>query len=105
MDQYYILGKAYYLKNNYVEAERYYKKYLHLNPDSASAINYLGNIYACQAKWEKAIDAYQRALAEMPDDPIRVYDPQDLLRGHEPMLKELYVDSAEWRVKAKNTTT
>mgnify|MGYP002409730348 CR=1 FL=1 len=35
--------------------------------------------------------------AETPDDPMRVYDPQDLLRGHEPKLKELYADSVEWR--------
>ena len=27
--------------------------------------------------------------AERPEDPIRVYDPQDLLHGHEPRLKEL----------------
>jgi len=30
-------------------------------------------------------------------DPIRVYDPQKLLQGHEPILKELYLDSEEWR--------
>jgi len=32
-----------------------------------------------------------------PDSPIRVYDPQDLLRGHEPKLKEIYLDSDRWR--------
>ena len=31
------------------------------------------------------------------EDPIRVYDPQKLLQGHEPKLKELYLDSDEWR--------
>ena len=31
------------------------------------------------------------------DDPIRVYDPQNLLRGHEPILREIYLDSNEWR--------
>lgn len=35
--------------------------------------------------------------AEKPDDPIRIYDPQDLLRGHEPKLKELYLSSDKWR--------
>lgn len=35
--------------------------------------------------------------AEHPDDPMRVYDPQELLRGHEPILKELYLDSGKWR--------
>jgi hypothetical protein len=41
--------------------------------------------------------------AERPDDPIRVYDPQDLLRGHEPKLKEIYLDTNEWRVNAPQT--
>lgn len=31
------------------------------------------------------------------DDPIRIVDPQNLLRGHEPKLKKLFVDSDEWR--------
>jgi Probable sensor domain DACND/Probable sensor domain DACNH/DisA bacterial checkpoint controller nucleotide-binding len=35
-------------------------------------------------------------FAERPDDPISVYDPQDLLRGHEPLLKEIYLDSEKW---------
>ena len=32
-----------------------------------------------------------------PDAPARVYDPQNLLRGHEPKFKELYLDTDEWR--------
>ena len=32
-----------------------------------------------------------------PDDPILVCDPQDLLRGHEPRLREIYLDSGQWR--------
>ena len=41
--------------------------------------------------------AYRAALlfAIRPNDPIRVYDPQNLLRGHEPKFKELYLDAAE----------
>ena len=35
-----------------------------------------------------------------PRDPIRVYDPQNLLRGHELRFKELYLDSEEWRTRA-----
>lgn len=31
------------------------------------------------------------------DDPLRVYDPQNLLEGHEPKLKELYLDNDNWR--------
>ncbi len=32
-------------------------------------------------------------FAVRPGDPIRIYDPQNLLRGHEPKLKELYLDT------------
>ncbi|WP_027722600.1 DNA integrity scanning protein DisA nucleotide-binding domain protein [Maridesulfovibrio zosterae] len=32
-----------------------------------------------------------------PDDPIRIYDPQDLLREHDPKIKEYYLDSDDWR--------
>ena len=29
--------------------------------------------------------------------PIRIFDPQNLLRGHEPKFQELYLDSDVWR--------
>jgi hypothetical protein len=31
------------------------------------------------------------------DSPMLIFDPQNLLAGHEPRLKELYVDNREWR--------
>ncbi|MBW2219788.1 MAG: DNA-binding protein, partial [Deltaproteobacteria bacterium] len=31
-----------------------------------------------------------------PEESIHVHDPQNLLRGHEPKLKELYLDSSDW---------
>ena len=40
--------------------------------------------------------------AEGPEDPMRVYDPQDLLQGHEPKLKEIYLDSEKWRGEPPN---
>jgi hypothetical protein len=36
-------------------------------------------------------------FAVAPDDPIQIYDPQNLLRGHEPKFKELYLDGDDWR--------
>ncbi|NCC25311.1 MAG: DNA-binding protein [Deltaproteobacteria bacterium] len=30
------------------------------------------------------------------DDPVRVYDPQGLLRGHEPILEEVFLRSGRW---------
>ena len=41
--------------------------------------------------------------AEHRDDPICVYDPQNLLDGHEPILRELYLESNSWRVDAPST--
>jgi len=41
--------------------------------------------------------------AESPGDPMRICDPENLLRGHEPMLKALYLDSDEWRSNAPDT--
>jgi len=34
--------------------------------------------------------------AVRPGDPLYIYDPQSLLRGHEPKLKELFIDSDKW---------
>ena len=37
-------------------------------------------------------------FAQTPDEPIRVFDPQDLLRGHESKLKEVFISQeGEWR--------
>lgn len=35
--------------------------------------------------------------AEKPSDPLRVYDPQNLLQGHEPKIRELYLAGEGWR--------
>jgi hypothetical protein len=32
-----------------------------------------------------------------PTDEMHIYDPHNLLRGHEPILRELYLTSREWR--------
>jgi hypothetical protein len=32
-----------------------------------------------------------------PSDPIRIFDPQNLLQGHEPKFKELFLDNERWR--------
>lgn len=39
--------------------------------------------------------------AVSPDDPLRVYDPQNLLRGHEPVLESTYLESDQWRDRAQ----
>jgi hypothetical protein len=42
-------------------------------------------------------------FAENPEDPLRIYDPQDLLRGHEPILEDLYLCKEGWKSNACNT--
>ena len=42
-------------------------------------------------------------FSEKTDAPIRIYDPQDLLRGHEPMLREIYLETDQWRKKEEFT--
>ena len=32
-----------------------------------------------------------------PDSPVCIYDPQNLLKGHELRLKELFIDTEDWR--------
>ena len=32
-----------------------------------------------------------------PEDPVYIYDPQNLLKDHEPKFQELYLDSDQWR--------
>lgn len=40
--------------------------------------------------------------AETPDSPPRICDPQDLLSGHEPKLRDFYLYSSKWRDQAES---
>ncbi len=53
---------------------------------------------------EEGLSKYSNAsrvaliFAANPDEPIRVFDPQNVLRGHESKIKEVYYDNAnEWK--------
>jgi len=35
-----------------------------------------------------------------PDAPVCIYDPQNLLEGHEPRFKELFIDTDDWRKRS-----
>ncbi len=35
--------------------------------------------------------------AKTPESPLRIFDPQDLLREHEPKLRDFYLSSSTWR--------
>jgi len=40
-------------------------------------------------------------FALRPDSPMLVCDPQNLLKGHEPIFKSLYLDHQKWRINEK----
>jgi len=40
-------------------------------------------------------------FALRPDSPMLLCDPQNVLKGHEPILKHLYLDTQEWRINDK----
>jgi hypothetical protein len=40
-------------------------------------------------------------FALQPDGPLLLCDPQNLLRGHEPIFRSLYVDNQQWRMNDK----
>lgn len=42
-------------------------------------------------------------MAETRDAPLKVLDPRRLLRGHEPKLAKLFVESSAWRDEAPDT--
>jgi hypothetical protein len=42
-------------------------------------------------------------IAPEPDQPLFIYDPRNLLHGHEPKFEELYLDSTEWRRHARSS--
>jgi len=67
-EQYFLLGKAYYNNNNGHDAEKCFENYLKRNPNDASTLSYLGNIYAFRSEWKKAISKYNQVLADHPDD-------------------------------------
>lgn len=38
------------------------------------------------------------------DDQIRIFDPLDLLQGHEPKIRKLFLENADWRNAASSPT-
>ncbi len=36
-----------------------------------------------------------------PESPMMICDPQNLLKGHEPIFKKFYLDNQKWRINEK----
>jgi tetratricopeptide (TPR) repeat protein len=64
----FYLGCCHAFLGEYHKAEKLYKKMLRLSPYSGTAWANLANMYMGMKKYEKAADAFEYALAIMPDD-------------------------------------
>jgi len=64
------LGRAFFQKKHWREAEQNFHKALEIDPMLWKSYNFLGNIYDYQAKYEKAIEAYKNALAFKPKNGL-----------------------------------
>jgi tetratricopeptide (TPR) repeat protein len=64
------LGRAYFLKKEYSDAEINFQKALKLNPTLWKAYNFLGNMYDFQKRFGEAARAYESALAIKPGNGV-----------------------------------
>jgi tetratricopeptide (TPR) repeat protein len=61
------IGRAFFQKKEFGEAETYFKKAIELNPLLWRSHNFLGNIYDFQKRYERAAQEYTSALVVKPD--------------------------------------
>jgi Flp pilus assembly protein TadD len=64
------LGRAFFHKKDYGEAELNFQKALKLNPTLWKSCNFLGNLYDFQRNFETAVRAYKSALKIKPDNGL-----------------------------------
>jgi tetratricopeptide (TPR) repeat protein len=67
-DAHMYLGQLYYAQGKYPQAIAEFLKFLHRQPDDASALIYLGSVYEDSHDRSKAIAAFRKALAIDPDN-------------------------------------
>ena len=65
-----LLGKIYYLKHEYDNAEKIFSKQIKLNENSASAYNNLGQVLLKQKKYSRAVIQFQKALKLDPESGL-----------------------------------
>ena len=74
------LGRAFYLKKEYHQAERYYLEALKIAPDFVKALHGLGLTYLAMGEEHKAVETLERAVRDAPKVP-QIY--LDLAAGYE----------------------
>jgi tetratricopeptide (TPR) repeat protein len=65
----FLLAAEYHRKNDYPNAELFYKKILDINPDNPKVLYYLGSLYNGQKKFDMALEAFQKVIKLQPDYP------------------------------------
>lgn len=65
-----LLGKLYYLKQEYESAENIFSKQIRINPKSASAYNNLGQVLLKQKKYPRAVLQFKKALELDPESGL-----------------------------------
>jgi Tfp pilus assembly protein PilF len=65
-----LLGKIYYLQNEYIKAETTFRKQVKLNSKSASAYNNLGQVLLKQKKYIQAVEQFEIAQKLDPESGL-----------------------------------
>jgi protein O-GlcNAc transferase len=73
-EAFYNLGNTYLMLNNFIEAEKAFKKSLELNPENPAAYSNLGNALRKQDRHDEAILNFQKAVELEPDYAIAYYN-------------------------------
>jgi tetratricopeptide (TPR) repeat protein len=68
---FYNMGEAYLFLNKYPEAEKAYTQALTLLPGNVDVLQRLGLVYERQKKWDRALNAYQKAYESNPSPSLK----------------------------------
>jgi len=107
-------GFAHSQLRHFPEAERYYRRWIQLEPQSPSAWYSMGYLFYLQKRFPEALDAYEKALKIFPDYLVCLYrkgvilvyqekgrQAADVLRR----LRELYESSKDTNYRRRNFRT
>jgi Flp pilus assembly protein TadD len=91
------LGRAYFQKKDFFQAERYFKKAIEQNHKLWMSYNFLGNIFDHKQDYEKAILEYTSAIALRPDQGFLYNNlgASCLLAGHNQAAIDAFGKAAE----------
>jgi Tfp pilus assembly protein PilF len=75
------MGTAYFLQQDYVTAERYYRQAMAMNPDWGGPHAWMGEIYRKKGMCAPAIEEYEKAIGlGLEDDSLDAVETQKAIR-------------------------